>query len=315
MRLLGIFTVLVFILSLPLGAAEGTKVTIDVSGFFLTRAAGTATPLVSLYANPGMGNVFTTDSVALNTWKPGIDLKLGLTWGQFGAEVRGFMLDKWSNSAIYTTSTGTSLAIETKPITSYGLPSAGSTLTANNKSTFKGFEANLTYDLSPAVRLYGGVRYLLVNETLDFLGDWHSETEDDIWNTANKILGGQVGVRVNFLPQAGAATQGFTLQGHGAFALFSNSAHADFTVVDSTRTSTVDASHISPAVDAGLQFGYRFGGAIELHAGYDLMWLNSVAQATGQVTGTTSFNAMPTSTLVFSSLLVHGAKAGLTIRF
>jgi len=42
MRPVGVFTVFIFILSLPLGAAEGTKVTIDISGFFLTRGAGNA---------------------------------------------------------------------------------------------------------------------------------------------------------------------------------------------------------------------------------------------------------------------------------
>jgi hypothetical protein len=313
MKLVGNLMLLAFILSLPLAAADGTKVTVDVSGFFLTRGAGTASPLVSLVA--GTGDVFTTDSVALNSWKPGGDVRIGLTWSKLGAEVRGFMLAKWSNSAIHTATSGESLIIETNPTTGYGLPGAGSTMTANNESTFKGFEANLTYDLSPAVRLYGGARYLLIDETFGLLGDWGSSTEDDVWNTTNKMLGGQLGVRVDILRLANAAAQDFTVRGHGAFALFSNSAHSVFAVDISSRNSAADGSHISPAVDAGLQIGYRIGGAIELHAGYDLMWLNSVAQATRQVAGTTSFNSDPTSTLVFSSLVVHGAKAGLTIRF
>jgi hypothetical protein len=310
MKLVGVFTAMVLILSLPLVSAEGTKLTIDVSGFLLTRGAGTTVPLVSLYANQGTGDVFTTDSVALNTWKPGGDVRIGLTWSKLGAEVRGFMLAKWSNSSLFSSLSGGELAIETNPITGYGM-GMGNPLTANNESTFKGFEANLTYDLSPAVRLYGGVRYLLVDETFDFFASF----EDDIWNTTNKMLGGQLGVRVDILRLADAAKQGFTIQGHGAFALFSNSAHADFVVVDYYSPTTADASHLSPAVDAGLQFGYRIGGAIELHAGYDLMWLKSVAQATRQVAGTTSYNSAPTSTLVFSSLAVHGAKAGLTVRF
>ena len=317
MKLVGILTASVFILSLPLVAAE-TKVTIDVSGFFLTRGAGTTTPLVSLSANPGTGDVFTTDSVALNTWKPGGDLRLGLSWGKLGAEVRGFMLAKWSNSALNTFPSGASVVIETDPTTSYGL-SAGNTLTASNESTFKGFEANLTYDLSPAVRLYGGARYLLIDETFDLYGSWPPGNEEDIWSTTNKMLGGQLGVRIGVLRLADAATKGFTVQGHGAFALFSNSAHADFALlddgVDRYEPVPVDASKISPAVDAGLQVGYRLTGAIEVHAGYDLMWLNSVAQATYQVAGTTPYGDSPTLTLVFSSLVVHGAKAGVTIRF
>ena len=53
MRLVGVFTVLVFILSLPLGAADGAKVTIDLSGFFLTRRAGSAQRILR---NPVRGN-------------------------------------------------------------------------------------------------------------------------------------------------------------------------------------------------------------------------------------------------------------------
>ena len=66
-----IFILLAFILGLPLGAAEGTKFTVDISGLFLTRTPGTTAPLVSLADNVGTGDVFTTDCVALNTWKPG----------------------------------------------------------------------------------------------------------------------------------------------------------------------------------------------------------------------------------------------------
>jgi hypothetical protein len=314
MRLLRIFTVLVLALSFPLAAAEGTKVTLDVSGFFLTRAAGTAAPLVSQNATPGTGDIFTTDSVALNSWKPGIDLRLGLSWSRLGAELHGFMLGKWSNSAVFSVAGFTNVILETNPHSLYSLP-AGGTLTANNESTFKGFEANLTYALSPAVCLYGGLRYLLVDEMFDFYGQWGASGEDDVWNTTNKMLGGQVGVRFDFMPQAAAAAEGFTLGGHCAVALFSNSAHVDCAVVGTIKTSLLDASQFSPAVDAGLKFGYRFGSVVELHAGYDLIWLSSVAKAADQVSGTTALGAVPISTLVFSNLLVHGAKAGLTFRF
>jgi hypothetical protein len=124
-----------------------------------------------------------------------------------------------------------------------------------------------------------------------------------------------VGVRFDLLPQAEAAAQGFTLRGHGAVALFTNSGHVDFTVIPYNKTSAADASNITPGVDAGLQFGYRIGGSFEIYAGYDFLWLSAVAQATAQVAGTTSFNSAPTSALATSSLLVHGAKVGLVIRF
>ena len=309
-----IFILLAFILGLPLGAAERTQFTVDVSGFFLTRGTGTTAPLVSLIDNAGTGDIFTTDSVALNTWKPGGDLRLGCLWSKFGAEVRGFLLTKWSKSATYAQTVSSLLAIETNPFTLYFLP-LGDTLTASNESTLRSFEVNLTYDLTPAIRLYGGFRYFRINEMFELLGDFVPVSEQDIWNTTNTMMGGQVGARVDFLRPADEAKQGLTIQCHGAFALFSNNTHADFTAYDIWDTTSVDGSKISPAVEAGLQVGYRLGRLVELHAGYDLMWLNSVAQAVRQVAGTTSYNSMPTTTLVFSSLVVHGAKAGVTICF
>ena len=315
MRLVVYFTFLTFILSLPLGAVEGTKVTIDVSGFFLTRGAGTTTPLVSLIASQGTGDIFTTDSVALNIWKPGGALRLGYVWSKLGAEVRGFLLAKWSKSATYTQTVNSLIAIETNPSFSYGLW-LDQTLTANNESILKGLDANLTYDLTPAIRLYGGFRYLRINETFSLLGAFGGgNTELDIWNTTNSMLGGQIGTRVEFLRLGNEATRGFTAQGHGAIALFHNSAHADFTVVDIHDLVTAAANKVSPAVEAGFQVGYRLGRKIELHAGYDLMWLNSVAQAIRHLPAMTPYITTPTLSLVFDSLVIHGAKAGVTIRF
>jgi hypothetical protein len=115
--------------------------------------------------------------------------------------------------------------------------------------------------------------------------------------------------------QAKKPSRGSTDQGHGAFALLSNSAHSVFEVVDYYSDIVADGHKLSPAVDAGLQIGCRLGRMIEVHAGYDLLWLNSVAQASRQVAGTTSYNSEPTLTLVYSSLIAHGAKAGVTIRF
>jgi len=315
MRRYGILIVLVLALSLPLAAVDGTKFTLDLSGHFLTRATGSAVPLVSLYGNEGTGNVFTTDDVALNTWKFGGDLRLGYTWSKFGVEVRGFMLAKWKKSKEYTSPEGSELVIETNPLTYYGM-GTGNTLTASNESTLKGFEANLTYDLTPKVRLYGGARYLQVKEMFDLFGYFsEADNEDDFWTTTNKMLGGQIGARVEFLSPADEATRGFTVQGHGAIALFSNDAHADFTVVDYYSDIIADGHKLTPAVDAGVQVGYRLDRMIAFYVGYDLLWVDFVSQASRQVAGTTSYNSTPTIALVYKSLAVHGAKVGVTVHF
>jgi len=313
MRRAGILALFLVITSLAMWAGDAPKFTIDLSGLFVTRAAGASAPFVSLAPNQGAGDVFTTDSTALTAWKTGGDVRIGFAWSKLGAEVRGVLLSKWTKSAVYTTD-GTELIIETQPLTTYGV-GAGDTMTANNESAMKGFEANLTYDLSPAVRLYGGFRYLKVDEAFDLAGASGGEPyEDDIWNSTNTMMGGQIGARFDFMRLAQGATKGLTAQGRAGVALLSNSAHADFEAW-MPQTGT-DVRKLSPAVDAGVQFGYRFTTMFEVHAGYDLLWIGQVAQANRQFLGTTSFNSPDAAvTPYFSSLIAHGAKAGVTVRF
>jgi len=318
MNKIGFVRVLVLALSLSVmaaipAAAETGKLSFNVSGLFMTRSAGATYPLISSWTHPGQGDILTTDEVALNSWKLGIDASLGIVWGRLGVEIRAFTLGKWTNSAENMATTGTVYAIETSTQTHYGMP-AGATLTADNEGSLREFEANLTYDLSPAFRLYGGVRYLILDETLRMHGDFPGGGfEDDVWNTENRMIGGQVGLRVDIPPPIDAASPGFILGGHCAFGLFSNSAHVDFAVLDSPYISDMDDSKVSLAVDAGLRFGYRLSGSFELYAGYNLLWLNSAALAANQVRGTTSYNSPPISTLIYSSLFAHGAKVGFAV--
>jgi hypothetical protein len=57
--------------------------------------------------------------------------------------------------------------------------------------------------------------------------------------------------------QAKKPSRGSTDQGHGAFALLSNSAPSVFEVVDYYSDIVADGHKLSPAVDAGLQIGCR----------------------------------------------------------
>jgi len=103
---------------------------------------------------------------------------------------------------------------------------------------------------------------------------------------------------------------------YGAFALFGNSAHTRFVANDETGYEVAAGGRkLTPAVDAGVQAGYRLGRLVEFYVGYDLPWVSSASQANRQVAGTTSYSETPTIALVYKSPVSHGAKAGVTIRF
>ncbi|HOW85337.1 MAG TPA: hypothetical protein P5119_08170 [Candidatus Aminicenantes bacterium] len=325
-KIFGIACVLGLIMSLPVAAAaQGTKFTIDLSGAFLTRAAGSTIPLVSSdYANPGTGDIFTSDSIALDAWKAGGDLRLGYAWGKLGVEVRGFLMAKPKASAVYTNNSGAwmQVGIEFESADGYGLPDGGVlTAMAQDDKPLLGLEANATYALTPKIQLYGGFRYFQLSQAYDLTGQFSSEVDDyeiDIWSVKNKLFGGQVGARVDILCLADGVEQGFTAQGHGAVLLLSNNADVVFQSSYGSEPDWADASgsasKIAPGVDAGFQVGYRLNRLIEFHVGYDLLWLGGMGEAVRQTRSMDGYGD-ETADPQFKSFIVHGAKAGVTVRF
>ncbi len=307
---------LVVLFSLPLAAADRTKWTIDASGSYLTRAAGSNGPLVSLSANQGSGDIMTIKDVALTAWKPGADLKVAYALGgKIGVEVRGFFLAKSSNSfSVVNSGEWVGYAVETTPISTYGMPTGSHMTALNDSNALKSIEANATYVLTPAVSLYGGFRFIQLNESFAFdggiEGGW---SEYDLWNAKNNMWGVQVGARADILALLGKPAEKFTINGSLGAALFLDKAKSDFSVGGLDYTEPISDSKISPAVDAGLRFGYRVTEMIEVYAGYNVLWMTSVAQAVRQVSSMEGYGGL--LNMSYDSLLYHGAKLGVTVRF
>ncbi len=305
------------VLCLPLAAADQTKWTIDASGFYLTRSAGSNSPLVSTYSNPGTGDIMVIKDVALTAWKPGADLRIAYSLcRKWGVEVRGSLLAKASKSFTNTNSSGSfiSYAIETTPVTSYGMPTEGSMEGTNNAEALKNVEANATFALTPSVSLYGGFRFIQFNDSFTLLGVFpaQEDTETDIWTAKNNMWGVQIGARADILSLLGKSSGKFSVDGSLGAALFLNKAKSDF-YLDNSLASALADNKLSPAVDAGLRFGYRLNDMFEVHAGYNLLWIGSVAQSVRMIANMNTY--FGDRTMAFDSLLYHGAKAGVTVRF
>jgi len=314
--------VLTVVLSLPALAAEKHKgFYVDLSGGFLTQAAGTTVPLVSSdYYTPGTGDIFSTDTVALKALRLNGDLKAGYNWGKWGVEVRGFALAKGNKASTYTNDSGAwmYISIDMAEANGYGLP-ADDTITATNKDdkAIWGVEANGTYQLTPRIQLYAGPRYMSLSQSFELYGYFDGDYESDVWTAKNKLFGGQVGANVDILGQADDATPGWTLKGHGAFALLSNSVDDDFLGIytDSEWGEATGSAHkLTPAVDAGLRGAYRLNRLLEFHVSYDLLWVAKVAQAEYQL-GSMEYYSDTAMTPVFKSFFLHGIKAGVTLYF
>ncbi len=342
-----ILPILAILLSIPLAAADksdpvektdGQKWTIDLSGSFLVRAAGMGVPVASRYS---MDEELSTANTALDAWKPGASLKVGRSWGRLGAEVRLTMRAGSSASAFFDLAGGYNAPrLDSAGRTSY-IPYGDITVTAGNSGqAVKGLEAGLTYDLSEAVSVHAGFRYLSIDEDFVLSYDLNRELDSmfqgpsaggsptsymearnraEMWSTGNRMMGGQIGLRVDFLRLAGAGQGRFTLRGRTALTIFGNRVKTSYVrSIDSEVRDNIGVAKNKAVLgaDCGLQAGFRLSRLVELHAGYDLMWLGSTAQADHQTATTYEvYYDQDTDHIDFRSLVLQGATVGVTLRF
>ena len=163
-----------------------------------------------------------------------------------------------------------------------------------------------------------GVRYIRLQESLGVRGftPAGSFIESDDWDSRNSMLGGQLGMRVDFLDFFGHTAGPWLFDGHVRGGVFHNEITND---MSRSGTQLFHARNTDTAyvVQGGANIGYRFSPNVAITAGYEAMWLSGVALAPNQVGVTPNFNCGPCAGLIGSrteELLIHGVKVGLRIR-
>ena len=205
-------------------------------------------------------------------------------------------------------------------------------------------EFNLRYNLSSRITLLGGFGWFQLNENLQGLITpidqliplWLYNPQNTLyaaqtggtpfpapftpcfWNTnvVNNLYGLQVGADAILFERGRFSIDGLVKLG-GYLNKAEESTGVRMTkIVFPSSASTV---HPACAVEAGLQFKYRFTEKIALKFGYEALWLDGVALAPGQIQETASTYTPPTVTALGinsgSSVFFHGASAGLEYSF
>ncbi len=208
-------------------------------------------------------------------------------------------------------------------------------------------EANGRLALSSRVTVLAGFRWLQLNDTLQgtlspadrFAPTWKNScgpnnctlidvaqappgglagTYPPFWNTntANNLYGLQVGVDGKIL-ELGR----FSIDGQVKIGLFDNNAEQSTGVSLKKVVCPVSATanHAAFVSEAGLQLKYRVMDGLALKAGYEVLWLDGVALAPGQIRETlTTQSSAPVHALGVnsgSSVLFQGVTAGLEYSF
>jgi opacity protein-like surface antigen len=282
----------------------------------MTRTKPDSTAIWSTGAAPGTGDILRSDSFD-SPWKGGIEARAGVKRGIWGVEAAAFWLGQSNPSLLYTSAGGGATVIQTNPTTTYGL-GAGNTLTFNYSSRINSWEVNGTWDAWRGVTLLAGLRTIRLTEQLNAIGAAGGVPfETDTWDTRNRLWGGQIGARFDFLQLAGRAPSPWIVDGHARVGVFRNS--IDNTMSrSSVQLFSGSFSNTAWAWLGGVDVGYRFTNNVALTLGYEALWLNGVALAPNQVQATPNFNGGGPFTAPIGvrteDVLYHGAKLTLRVR-
>lgn len=183
-------------------------------------------------------------------------------------------------------------------------------------------ELNVWSNRACPLTLLAGFRWVNLSEDLaGALSPPTISTEPPFWNTttSNNLFGFQIGANGKVLQRGRFSIDGLIKAG-----IYDNNAEQTTAVsVIAKQVSTASAStnHAAFVGETGLQCSYQVTRALSLKAGYQLIWLEGVALAPGQIQETyTTTKIFDNSVQALgincsSGVFYHGATVGLEYSF
>ncbi len=243
-------------------------------------------------------------------WKTGLEARGGMTLGNFGAEFRWFNVGRvfhgWSEDAHVVTPAN--WEIPTRPVLS-GFPVANTSVGLS--STLTNIEGNVKWRAHRYVALLAGVRYLSLDDDLGMHFDTSLSVADIKTATRNTLWGGQLGAQ----GQVPVLTPDLLVGATVKAAYLHNSAKNEFNLIQKSASpfSVGDRDGQNTwAFELGADIRYNPFSMVTVSAGYQGLWIGSVAQVTDQING---FNLATGGGVKARSVWFHGPRAAIVIRF
>jgi hypothetical protein len=181
-------------------------------------------------------------------------------------------------------------------------------------------ELNVRWNPSDRITVLAGFRWVNLGEYL--MGELEPPTiswEQPFWRTwtTNNLYGLQIGADGKLFERGR-----FSIDGLAKAGLFDNNAQqttAISVIFKQVRTVSASANHGAFVGETGLRCKYQLTEGLSLRAGYEVIWLEGVALAPGQIqetsTDMTAITAQALGVNCGSGVLFHGATAGLEYSF
>jgi hypothetical protein len=342
----------------PAGSSDVSKWTFSAEALALDRDGTASRTLVSLAPGtypfgelPSIAGTQVLNSTDLNQgFSPGF--RLSATYqidSNYGVELSFLRVADWYAGQSLPTGNPLNWLIMSAPGFFQTQDYTYQSMAWDDSTDLYNGECNLRYNLSNRITLLGGFGWFQLNDNLQglitpidkFIPLWMYNPQNTLydgqrfekkaggipfpspftptfWNTnvENNLYGLQVGADT-ILFERGR----FSIDGLAKFGGYVNNAE-EWTGVRMRKVvfpSSDSTDHPACVVEAGLQCKYRFTENLTFKFGYEVLWIDGVALAPGQIQETYSTYSPPTVTALGvnsgSSVLFHGADAGLQYSF
>jgi len=244
-------------------------------------------------------------------WKTGFEARGGMKLGDFGAEFRWFNVGRvfpgWSGDAHVRTPDNWEIPTRPKLI---GFPRANTS--AGLSSALTNMEGNVSWQAHRYLALLAGVRYMSLDDDLGMHFDTGLNLADVETASRNTLLGGQLGAQ----GQVPVLTPDLLVGATVKAAYLHNSARNKFNLIQQVGPFFSAGNHDGQntwAFELGMDVRYKIFSMVTVLAGYQGLWIGSIAHATDQIN---RFNLLTGGGDVSArSVWFHGPRAAIVIRF
>ncbi|WP_417747160.1 Lpg1974 family pore-forming outer membrane protein [Rosistilla oblonga] len=220
--------------------------------------------------------------------------------------VRWMSVDQWSDSHRDLVGPASNATLNAAlPFTFPGVTSIDGVRTSDLHS----MELGISRRFNDAIRFTAGFRYLEIDDRIGFRLDSFSTTTIDT-AAQNRLYGGQIGLESELF-RSGK----WSLDGFGQVGLFGNAAKQS-TLLDTGLVQLRDAGDrgkLSFLAELGLNARRSLTSQLDLVAGYQVMWITSVAVASDELVHSNIL--VPHGVDASDSLFYHGATVGLEYHY
>lgn len=241
--------------------------------------------------------------------------------GGYDWELSYFQIDGWNSDRVITPDSPTQVLVMKSAVNFVQTTQVPNQAMAWDYATkLYNAECNVRWNPDPRVTALAGFRWINLGENLDGtlfppVPSW----EPPFWNTTttNNLFGFQIGADGKLWERDRFSING--LAKAGVFDNFAEQTTSVSVIAKQVRTGSDSSTHAAFVGETGLQGKYQVTNALALRAGYEVIWLEGVALAPGQIQET-SVDLVPKAVHAIgvncnSGAFYHGATVGLEYAF